>query len=145
MRYFRAVFAARGEPPPPPQLEDAEAERRRVNRRARGWDGELPATASTTLTLRRSEGGTPIASIKQEDDSTFAFPTTLADVADATNLRPEDVAYALVEAGLARWRRKTQEDEDELELVITPEQVDEVFERRKVRQGMVMELAHVLL
>ncbi|KAL8279829.1 hypothetical protein RQP46_007679 [Phenoliferia psychrophenolica] len=179
VRYFLAVFAARGEPDQLLELEhqpnNTNGESSGRHRRSRGWDGELPAgvsSTSTTLTLRRSAGGTPIASIKkekspelmaiaqeQEEDGEFEFPTNLEDVAYATNLRKEDVAYALVESGLASWRRRKRvvkseedeagiggEDEGELdELVITPELLEEVLVKRRVKRAMVMELAHVLL
>lgn len=169
MRYFRAVFELRGEPPSldiPSTAVEAEEEgegRRKRNRGSRGWDGELAApsttsTGSTTFTLRRNSHGQASAALvprtkRQEANALagdhFAFPTSLADIADATNLRPDDVAFAMVESGLAQWRRKVRgegDEEDELEeLVITRELVEEVAERAKVRKAAYLEMAHVLL
>ncbi|KAM0751464.1 acyl-CoA N-acyltransferase [Meredithblackwellia eburnea MCA 4105] len=191
VRYFRAVYQVRGDPEPlafGAQPSEEEAQRRR-NRRSRGWDGELPpgvTSVSTTLTFRRNSGGTPTAAMTKKErrlssttGSEFEFPTSLEEVADATNMRKEDVAFALVESGLAVWRRKRKvkvevedvnavdlglatpipnsggaggggmeelEEEKEMdELVITPELVEEVAERKQVKRFLVMELAHVLL
>lgn len=170
VRYFRAVFELRGEPPsidlPTTTTDETEAEgeaRPKRNRRSRGWDGELAAsstasTGSTTFTLRRNSHGQASAALvprtkRQEAKALtgdhFSFPTSLADIADATNLRPDDVAFAMVESGLAQWRRKVRGEEDEddelEELVITLELVEEVATRAKVRKGAYLEMAHVLL
>lgn len=179
MRYFRAVFRLRGEPEPlllgatTEGEEEAQARRRR-NRRARGWDGELPAGAQgggggTVLTLRRNSAGAAevrAAPVKRENgngagggegeqqEDGFEWGTSLEEVSERTNLRREDVAFALVESGLAVWRRtkrvkgefgEEEEEEEVDELVITPELVEEVAVKRKVKPVMVMELAHVLL
>ena len=165
MRYFLAVFEARGEPERLELASPGAGTGAFRTRRSRGWDGELPATSSTTVTLRRSAGGTPVAAvIKQErspelgvdSGSEFSWPTTIEDVAYATNLRKEDVAYALVESGLASWRRKrrggSEEEggEDQLEgelaeLIVTPELLEEVYRQRRVKPATVMELAHCLI
>lgn len=85
----------------------------------------------------------------RQDDS-FEFPTSLEEIAQATNLRLEDVAFAMVESGLAVWRRKIpaegEGDEDDMveELVIRLELVEEVAARVGVRKAY-LELQHVLI
>lgn len=93
----------------------------------------------------------------------FSFPTSLEDLARATNLRVDDVAFALVESGLAQWRQKVvvvdpgtrlrgtgvgeegeHEGEEELALVIYPELVEAVARAKKVKPP-VLDYAFVLL
>lgn len=84
------------------------------------------------------------------EDDMFEFPTTLEEVAQATNLRLEDVAFALVESGLAVWRRRVlsegtgEEEEAVEELIIRPELVEEVAKKVGVRKAY-LELQHVLI
>lgn len=189
MRYFRAIFSLRGEPPSIDTLlaaahestrspskgagndddDHTERERRKRARRSKGWDGELPPGAVTlagspakAFTLR---GGSarPRSGVIDPDDGSFAFPTTLEELARAVNLRADDVAFALVESGLATYRRggrdevKLEEEEaDEgereetaageardLELVITPELVEEVALRKGVKPMPMLDVAYV--
>lgn len=83
----------------------------------------------------------------------FQFPTTLEEVGQATNLRLDDVAFALVQSGLAVWRRRVplegngeeEEEEEEVEeLVIRFELVEEVAKKVRVRKAY-LELQHVLI
>jgi hypothetical protein len=67
---------------------------------------------------------------------------TLADIAKAANLRPEDAAFALQECGLLS--RKTRETDEESVIVISRELVEAVAKERKVKQ-MCLDLSHVLL
>ncbi|GAA5985392.1 hypothetical protein JCM10908_006959 [Rhodotorula pacifica] len=118
------------------EAEAAERERKKRLRRSKGWDGELPAGGRSTLakspakafTLRplppvdgpyaATAGGTPgaggpsnggTASVELVDgEEVFSFVTGLEELAHAVNMRPDDVAYALVESGLARWRYPNQ-------------------------------------
>lgn len=184
VRYFRAVFALRSEPPsiesfmpsrngisvsptksttPGAGDDDAERERRKRQRRSKGWDGELPAGTATlaaspakAFTLRSSRSKAPRRGRVDPVDGSFAFPTTLEELADAVNLRPEDVAFALVESGLAQWRRGTLAGEDdvkveegepasdvELELLITPELVEEVALACRVKPMPMLDVAYV--
>ncbi|TNY22060.1 hypothetical protein DMC30DRAFT_173938 [Rhodotorula diobovata] len=189
VRYFRAIFSLRGEPPSIDTLlaaahestrspskgagndddDHTERERRKRARRSKGWDGELPPGAVTlagspakAFTLR---GGSarPRSGVIDPDDGSFAFPTTLEELARAVNLRADDVAFALVESGLATYRRggrdevKLEEEEaDEgereetaageardLELVITPELVEEVALRKGVKPMPMLDVAYV--
>ncbi|BGP51854.1 hypothetical protein JCM10450v2_007810 [Rhodotorula kratochvilovae] len=184
VRYFRAIFALRGEPPSIDTLlsaahdstrspskgageggddEHLERERRKRLRRSKGWDGELPPGAATlaaspakAFTLR---GGSarPRSGIIDPADGSFTFPTALDDLARAVNLRADDVAFALVESGLAQYRQggaaevKVEEGEEdggagevrELELVISPELVEEVALRKGVKPMPMLDVAYV--
>ncbi|BGP03642.1 hypothetical protein RTG_03212 [Rhodotorula toruloides ATCC 204091] len=180
VRYFRAVFALRCEPPsiesfvpsrngtsvsptksttPGAGDDEAERERRKRQRRSKGWDGELPAGTATlaaspakAFTLRSTRSKAPRQGRIDPVDGSFAFPTTLDELADAVNLRPDDVAFALVESGLAQWRRgeggvKVKEGESasdvELELIITPELVEEVAVACRVKPMPMLDVAYV--
>ncbi|GAA5861096.1 hypothetical protein JCM8547_008034 [Rhodosporidiobolus lusitaniae] len=145
VRYFRAIFTLRAEPPlidtlllphPSPSSRSFELgsspvkeeppapeenDRRKRLRRSKGWDGELPAGAVTlssvlsgspakAFTLRVRAGGPRRPSLLSQngdgaEDGAFDFPTTLEDLAEAVNLRAEDVAYAMAESGLAQFRQ----------------------------------------
>lgn len=180
VRYFRAVFALRCEPPsiesfvpsrngtsvsptksttPGAGDDEAERERRKRQRRSKGWDGELPAGTATlaaspakAFTLRSTRSKAPRQGRIDPVDGSFAFPTTLDELADAVNLRPDDVAFALVESGLAQWRRgeggvKVEEGESasdvELELIITPELVEEVAVACRAKPMPMLDVAYV--
>ncbi|GAA5932692.1 hypothetical protein JCM3775_002210 [Rhodotorula graminis] len=190
VRYFRAIFALKGEPPSIDTLlaaapestrspskgalndDDDHGERRKRARRSKGWDGELPPGAATlagspakAFTLR---GGSsrPRAGVVDPSDGSFSFPTTLEELSRAVNLRADDVAFALVESGLAQYRRggtaevvKVEDDEEaggaaeagssgageerELELVVTPELVEEVALRKGVKPMPMLDVAYV--
>ncbi|GAA6006722.1 uncharacterized protein JCM10292_003470 [Rhodotorula paludigena] len=159
--------------------DDDERERRKRLRRSKGWDGELPTGAtplaaspakaftlrpglSAGLSRRRGRHG-----LVDPADGSFAFPTELDELAEKVNLRADDVAFALVESGLAQWRRGgadaaveevKREDEGEeeegagqgdeqteqvLELVITPELVEEVARLRGVKPMPMLDVAYV--
>lgn len=47
--------------------------------------------------LEKTEG-------EEKREREFSFATSIEEVARATDLRVEDVAFALVESGLAQWR-----------------------------------------
>ncbi|GAA5908901.1 hypothetical protein JCM8208_005613 [Rhodotorula glutinis] len=191
VRYFRAIFALKGEPPSIDTLlaaaheptrspskgalddddHHADRERRKRARRSKGWDGELPPGAATlagspakAFTLR---GGSarPRVGIVDPSDGSFSFPTALEELARAVNLRADDVAFALVDSGLAQYRRggtaeivKMEEDDEgggaeagssgageerELELVVTPELVEEVALRKGVKPMPMLDVAYV--
>ncbi|CEQ42544.1 SPOSA6832_04360, partial [Sporobolomyces salmonicolor] len=183
VRYFRAIFCLRSEPPlidsviaasreslAPPGgggggggggKDEDDSPRKTRLRRSKGWDGELPAgtvtlaaTEAKAFTLRRRAGKTR-GSVDGEGE--FSMPTSLEDLAEAVNLRPEDVAFAMVESGLAQWRRggdvgvKLEDDEsteegreEQLEeLVITPELIETVALRRGVKPMPMLDIAYV--
>ncbi|GAA5885403.1 hypothetical protein JCM3774_000142, partial [Rhodotorula dairenensis] len=107
---------------------ERERERKKRLRRSKGWDGELPSGASVlatspakaftlrplppmdpstavddaTTTAGSGPGGASVDIVDGEE--VFSFATGLDELALAVNMRPDDVAYALVESGLARWR-----------------------------------------
>jgi len=152
--------------------EHADRERRKRARRSIGWDGELPPGAATlagspakAFTLR---GGSarPRAGVYDSSDGSFSFPTALEELARAVNLRADDVAFALVDSGLAQYRRgataevvKVEDDDEggaggeagssgtgeerELELVVTPELVEEVALRKGVKPMPMLDVAYV--
>ncbi|GAA5970888.1 hypothetical protein JCM11641_004495 [Rhodosporidiobolus odoratus] len=197
VRYFRAIFALRAEPPhidavlaaaadssatrlssSPVKNGDEEHERRKRIRRSKGWDGELPAGAVTlastlssspakAFTLRlRPAGPRQALSLQDNQPDGFSFPTTLDDLAEAVNLRPDDVAFAMVESGLARYRRavspeasaaggeevkvETDDEKDEEqgkgkqrddEVVITPELIELVARACRVREMPILDVS----
>jgi hypothetical protein len=69
---------------------------------------------------------------------------TLADLARATGLRPEDAAFALNEAGLVRHRLRAGAPGWDGALVITREAIEAVARERGVKE-MALVLGHVLL
>ena len=163
VRYFRAVFEHLGEPPhvdtPPPTALPASPDQKRKGRASKaGFDGELPGSG-LTVSLKRDAGGQASAALVarstsrrrfggNEDD--FTFPTSLTDIAEAINIRPDDAAFALVESGLAQWRRPTDEVDDEggekvLELVISRELVEQVAKEKGVKDTPMLDLKYVLL
>lgn len=68
-------------------------------------DKDGPGKKRARLDSNRSKGK-QVSSGRKEDE--FEFPTTLENVAQATGLRLDDVAYTLVECGLAQWRRNVE-------------------------------------
>ena len=74
---------------------------------------------------------------------------TLADIANATGLRTDDIAFTLNECGLLQRRKSLNgngEGEGEVEevIVISREMVEQVARERNVKR-MCMEVQHVLL
>lgn len=91
-----------------------------------------------------------------DDSEPFSMHFSLAEIANATHLRQEDVAFALVHSGLARFRAVPQHleqavsagqvtvaDED-LELIIAPGLVEDVATRFKVKQAL-LSRAHCIV
>lgn len=179
IRYFRAIFEHQGEPPPlitQPAAGSASPEQARKGkaRRSRGgFDGELLGSqvggSGLTVSLKRDAGGLASAALVPsstrrtrggvDEGGSFRFPTSLKDVAEATNIRPDDAAFALVESGLAQWRRPVgggdmaedstgaegEEGEKVLELVISKELVEKVALEKGVKESPMLDLAYVLL
>ena len=176
IRHFRAVFQAQGEPPSIEELAVINSDRSEKSRKKwRGWEGgpsDSPAEKASSASAKgkRVERG-KIASPAKGDEVVerplppeFSFPTSLVELARATNLRLDDVAFALVGSGLAQWRQKVvvvdptavrlrggvageegeHEEEEELALVITPELVEAVALAKKVK-APVLDYAFVLL
>ncbi|PPQ69230.1 hypothetical protein CVT25_006947 [Psilocybe cyanescens] len=85
-------------------------------------------------TVPRSDGGAEVH-VKVE--------CTLADIARATNLRPDDAAFALNECGLL-MHRMSQEDEERDTIVVTREMVEKVARERNIKI-MYMDMSCVLL
>lgn len=160
VRYFRAVFEHLGEPPrivtPPPMVPSSPDNKRKGRGSKAGFDGELPGSG-LTVSLKRDAGGQASATFAPRgsgcrpytgEESDFKFPTSLTDIAEATNILPDDAAFALVESGLAQWRRPTDEEEageKVLELIITRELVEQVAKEKGVRDTPMLDLKYVLL
>lgn len=161
VRYFRSIFEHLGDPPPvitPPPLVSNSPEHKKKGRAAKaGFDGELPS-AGLTVSLKRDFGGQASAVLVPRggrrqytgEESDFKFPTSLTEIAEATNIRPDDAAFALVESGLAQWRRPVDDGEEEagervLELVISRELVEEVARAKRVKNAPMLELRFVML
>lgn len=200
VRYFHAIFALRAEPPlidtllatsssntflpsSSPVKDEPEdgAQQKKRPRRSKGWDGELPPGTVTlasalsgspakafTLRVRRSGPRQPSSA---SDAEYFDFPTTLEDLAEAVNLRADDVAFALVESGLAQYRRGgrkkkadggegeeedvkmedseggggEEEEAEEEGLVITAELVELVARERRTQPLPMLDVAYVTL
>lgn len=185
VRYFREVFEHQGEPPRQHSTaiddvseddddDEDPATKKKAARRSRGWDGELPLAvggdhkAGRHSTRVRVNGSSTLAMSTDEAPTRdvggqFAFRTTLEDVAEACNLRPDDAAFALVESGLAQWRRPVvkkrggrggshdghgtegESGEEVLELVVSKELVEEVALRKAVKPRPMLDLAYVAL
>ncbi|KAN0101095.1 Acyl-CoA N-acyltransferase [Tylopilus felleus] len=119
-------------------------------KRPKGWDGEIgdvPSSGSTPRpfdealsALRRIE---TIANPDGSATSHVVVQCTLADIARATSLRVEDVAFALNECGLLTHAQMNSEGSME-QIGITREMVEAVAKERRVKE-MCMSMAHVLL
>lgn len=72
---------------------------------------------------------------------------TLLDIARATGLRHEDVAFAMEECGLlVRRKNEAGEGEDEREVIyVSAEMVERVARERRVKHRCILDPAHVLL
>ena len=121
------------------EAERVERERKKRLRRSKGWDGELPSggnlltkSPAKAFTLRPllssvveahaaspnggGDGGEGSSSVEVVNgEEVFSFATGLDELAHAVNMRPDDVAYALVESGLARWRSGGMAAADQLQ------------------------------
>ena len=85
----------------------------------------------------------------------YAITSSIVEVAKAMHLRPDDVAYTLLELGFLRHRRgadgETAADDDELgdwkgvEVVVTREMVEGAWEKWRVREKPLLNEASVLL
>lgn len=169
MRHFRFLFDEHAPPPSTsPEVGKELIDSKMVDHELSKRNSR---TTSTTLTLRRSGTGFDKASISPRQspapparqfithrpvfhpsEEDFSYATNLEEIAEATNLRLEDVAFALVESGLACWRKKLGtkgvidedtempdvgaaevEEEEGEELIITREMVEAVGEKLRVK------------
>lgn len=134
--------------------------------------------AGMGISFQRAEGGENLdeASIMQEEgkegeegyegEEPFGMRFSLAEIARATFLREDDVAFTLIHSGLAQYRAlqsgkgaeqgdsKDREiasngaiviKEEEMELVIAPGLVEEVATRFKVKPRQIMEHQYCLV
>ncbi|KAJ3838819.1 acyl-CoA N-acyltransferase [Lentinula raphanica] len=149
-----APLITQGTPPdfrsPSRELSSDESSASRRRKRNKGWQGEASeeeivedideklASLRTFVTTRNTDGSASVH---------LKIQCTLADIADATNLRVDDAAFALNEMGmLKRWGKLSDEDSDEqLMVVLTREMVEKVVKERGVKDGLVLHLSHVKL
>lgn len=84
-----------------------------------------------------------------DEGGEFDFgPSELEVLAEKVNLQVEDVAWALVESGLAQWRsaKLVEGGEGAAEVVvITPELVEAVAEKKKVKKSPMLDVAYVCM
>ncbi|KZT08983.1 acyl-CoA N-acyltransferase [Laetiporus sulphureus 93-53] len=139
---------------PSAEPEDWATSKLKRRKSTKGWDGEeLPGTAhrpaepydgtDPMFTTLRTVETTPNA-----DGSATAhvmLHCTLADIARATNLRVEDVAFALNECGLLLKRRKGEDAGDTEDIVVMSREMVETVAKERGVKKMCMSLAHVLL
>ncbi|GAA5914111.1 uncharacterized protein JCM6883_005885 [Sporobolomyces salmoneus] len=171
VRYFRSIFENHLEPPyiedviehaRALELEAGEAEdgsqsppsrRHRKIKQAKGWVGELPSGAGVAIlgqyeafTLRLTRDGEVDGRVDEEGEFDFG-PSELEILAEKVNLQVEDVAWALVESGLAQWRSGglVEEGGGEEMVVITPELVEAVAEKKKVKRRPMLDVAFMCL
>lgn len=133
----------------------------RLKRRrpTKGWDGEVEASDSASVTPHALPPPPSFESLRQVVTTANADGSatthvivrcTLAELARATNLRVDDAAFALNECGLLLRRRTSEGDESAAgggsgeTVVVSREMVDAVAKARNVKK-MCMDLAHVLL
>jgi hypothetical protein len=122
VRYLRRAFEIRGDPHQEDEDEGgggggsrslAVAAARRKNG-IKGWEGEVRLEERRRSSPRISGGGggsgptTTTAAVAADGTEFFSLRLTVASIARAVGLRPDDVALALVESDLARHRRTRQ-------------------------------------
>jgi hypothetical protein len=143
---LEAVEAEDGSQSPP-------SRRHRKLKQAKGWVGELPSGTGLAIlsqyeafTLRLSRDGEVSGRVDEGEEFDFG-PSELQILAEKVNLQVEDVAWALVESGLAQWRCGGIVDgggEEEM-VVITPELVEAVAEKKKVKRMPMLDVAFVCM
>lgn len=69
---------------------------------------------------------------------------TLSDIALATGMRTDDIAFTLNECGLLQRRKTLNGNAGEDAIVISREMVEEVARERSVKR-MCMEVSHVII
>ncbi|GAW02777.1 acyl- N-acyltransferase [Lentinula edodes] len=144
---------SRGTPPdfrsPSRELSSDEGSAYRRRKRNKGWQGEASedeviedideklASFRTFITTRNPDGSASVH---------LKVQCSLADIADATNLRVDDTAFALNEMGmLKRWGKLSGSDDEQPMVVLTREIVEKVAQERGVKDGSVLHLSHVKL
>jgi len=166
VRYFRRIFEAGGDPvdhstvPPAAEvpLDDSnlldnqdERPKRISKRRAIGWQGEIPVVkGGPTLRLR---GPAPIptpAEISSESGQSAEtnYVVSVAEIARATHLRVEDVAFTLEQTGLGKNRRHDTSPWDsislEVEIVVTLDLVEEAAKAFRVKEMPLLRYDHLI-
>ncbi|TFK57704.1 acyl-CoA N-acyltransferase [Heliocybe sulcata] len=120
-------------------------------KKAKGWDGEVGSSSDPPLAVAPAivESDAIFKSLRtvetrlNPDGSATSHATvrcTLAGIAEATNMRIEDAAFALNECGLLL--RRTQDAE---QIVMISREMVEVVARERGVKKMMMDLNHVLL
>lgn len=121
-------------------MVDADASgSRRGSRRHKGYEGELPIAPTSA---RSAKSATTAFAAPIDVEVRF----TLADLAQAVNLRADDVAFTLEQVGLGSARIEDEDEPGEEVVVISRAMVDSVKARypRRVLPAL-LSVAHVLL
>ncbi|GAA5942451.1 uncharacterized protein JCM15063_006253 [Sporobolomyces koalae] len=159
LRDHREAENGGGDGQSPESAAKAKAHRRNYLKRTKGWVGEQPLGAGILLigqhsafTLRATKEGEVSGRVDEAGEFDFGPFTDLTTLSEKLNLQVEDVAWALVESGLAQWRTKglesegeSGEAEEELMIVVTPELVEAVAEKKKVKKMPMLDVAYVCM
>lgn len=148
VRWFRLIFYTRNDPRLAATFTDTK-EDRRLKATAQGLSKSQTETANGTSNLTLLNGlpaRSNASPTKQSGPKQFQTRYSIAEIARATNLSEDDVAFALIHSGLAKFRgpalvsdgiaedavRIEGASGDDLELIIAPGLVEDVAKRFKV-------------
>jgi len=162
VRFFRHLLGTEEQDPSDgsPSNGDVKTPRSAKKKRVKGFEGEVAAaeadrvdvSAAAVSLIEGDSFGSLRTTHTMKDPSSgkstihVSIKCTLLDIAHATYLRPDDVAFTLAECGLLARRKDVEKEEGtiEEEIVISREMVEAVANERGVKR-MCMDRAHVLL
>jgi len=137
VRHMRLAFDVPGSP-----TRSGNSVRKWKN--TKGWDGELPRTRARAEKLsngNRQED--PFSNKRAISGLDVSVRLTLQDLAQATYIRPDDVAVALNECNLLK-RRRTVGADNHVEIVVSQRDLEHVAETYRVKPQF-LHLDHVML
>ncbi|KZT51228.1 acyl-CoA N-acyltransferase, partial [Calocera cornea HHB12733] len=110
----------------------------------KGWDGELPRTRARAGALPNgSHQEDPFAGRRTISGLDVSVKISLQDLAQATYIRPEDIAMALNECSLLK-RQRTMGTDSHAEIIISQRDLERVAETYHVKPQF-LHLDHVML
>lgn len=137
VRHLRLAFEVPGSP-----TRSGNSVRKWKN--TKGWDGELPRTRARAERLSNgNHQADPFSNKRTIHGLDVSVRFTLEDLANATHIRPEDVAMALNECSLLK-RRRTVGVDNHPEIVISQRDLEQVAETYRVKPQF-LHLDHVML
>lgn len=156
VRYFRLVFIARNDPrlviSARTKNKDASTPKKKPEERKKknwkGFEGEVEPEKSPISVLQPNSDEELFAPY-----SHFSMQFSLAEIAHATHLRDDDVAFALLYSGLAKYRMPVGTEynasdssnyDGEMEIVITPALVEAIAKKFKIKLP-VMSRVHCII